>query len=183
MQAAISLVLLIFTGDIQLNEKKGRITVDTAQATMNFKKVLRWPIPAEKLSGQVDWEVLKDQYDIHVKQLAIDSVHIGGVINAEYQHRLDGNDLIDLQAKFDKANGQHAIFYFPTVLSKETLHWLDTSILSGTGENVHVTLKGHVKEFPWANNKNGLFQVKAKLKDALLDYGTGWPKLEGLALD
>lgn len=172
-----------FTGEIELDEKSGLIVVDAQQATMDFKKVLRWPLPAEKLTGQIKWKKSKDVVDIHVDNLAINSVHIGGVINADYQHRTDGNDSIDLSAKFDRANGQHAVFYFPTVLSKDTLHWLDTSILNGTGENVQVTLKGRIKEFPWADNKKGLFQVKAKIKDGVLDYGTGWPKLEGVGLD
>lgn len=172
-----------FSGEIDLNEQKGRIKVDTTQATMDFKQALRWPIPTEKLSGEVSWKKTDEVYDVHVENLVIESVHIAGVIEADYQHRPDGNDKIDLNAKFDRANGQHAIFYYPTVMNKDTLHWLDTSILSGMGENVQVTVKGNVKEFPWPNNKNGLFQVKAKIKDGVLDYGTGWPKLEGLSLD
>lgn len=172
-----------FSGEIDLNEQKGRIKVDANQATMDFKQALRWPIPAEKLSGEVNWKKTDDVYDVHVDNLEIDSVHISGVINADYQHRPDGNDKIDLNAKFDKANGQHAVFYYPTVMNKDTLHWLDTSILSGMGENVQVIVKGNVREFPWPSNKNGLFQVKAKIKDGVLDYGTGWPKLEGLSLD
>jgi uncharacterized protein (TIGR02099 family) len=74
-------------------------------------------------------------------------------------------------------------------LGTPTLHWLDTSILAGRAEDVNLTVTGNLADFPFVNSKNqtdkklGIFKVTAKISDALMEYGTGWPMIEGLGLD
>ena len=96
---------------------------------------------------------------------------------------------LDLVGKFGKGNAKYALFYYPINLGKETLNWLDTSILEGRVEDVNLTVKGNLADFPFVNRNNqldkklGIFKVTAKVSDVLLEYGTGWPMIEGLGLD
>jgi uncharacterized protein (TIGR02099 family) len=170
------------SGSVDADETNGTLTINAQQAQLDLKKILREPIPADQLTGQVKWHNSKGKTEIRVNKLAIANPHIAGTINASYLHKDDNNDEVDLVGKFGQANGKFAHFYYPIILSKDTLHWLDTSILAGRGENVSVIVRGKLNEFPWADSKNGLFRIKADISDGLLDYANGWPKIEGIKL-
>jgi uncharacterized protein (TIGR02099 family) len=177
------------TGTIKADEDGGEVILDTQNAVLDLKDILRWPIPADKLSGRINWHINSNKTNITAKELYITNPHITGTINASYD--MDGikGGYLDLSGKFGKGNAKFALFYYPIILGKETLHWLDTSILAGRAEDVNLTIKGNLADFPYVTKQNqldkklGLFRVTAKVSDALLEYGTGWPIIEGLGLD
>lgn len=179
------------SGNIQANENGGELVLKSQQAMLDLKDILRWPIPADQLKGQVNWQIDDEETRVKAKDISISSPHISGVINADYT--LTGQDfknsMLDLSAKFNNGNAKFAPFYYPIILGEQTLHWLDTSILSGRAEDVKLVIKGKLGDFPYVNSKNqldqklGLFRVTAKISDALLEYGHGWPRIEKLGLN
>ena len=177
------------TGEIKANQAAGKVTLHSQNASLDFKDVLRWPIPADKLDGDISWNINSKETRITANDLSVSSTHLAGIVNAEYL--MDGNKggHLDLTGKFGKGNAKFASFYYPTILGKDTIHWLDTSILSGKAENINLTVQGRLADFPFVDSKNnvnpklGLFRVTAKISDAVLEYGTGWPAIEGLGLD
>ena len=177
------------SGSIAASEAGGEVILNSQNALLNFKDILRWPIPADKLSGQINWKINDGKAIIRAKELFISSPHLTGTLNASYDLNHVKGGYLDLVGKFSKGNAKYALFYYPTTLGEETLNWLDTSILEGRIENVNLTIKGNLADFPYVNSKNqldkklGIFKVTAKLSDARLEYGTGWPMIEGLGLD
>ncbi len=177
------------SGEIQANHKAGQLQLNSQNANLDFKGILRWPIPLDKLQGEVSWKTHDNATTVDVNQLNISSPHLSGVIDANYI--MDGNKggYLDLKGKFDKGNAKHALFYYPIALGNTTLHWLDTSILAGQIEDVNLAVKGRLGDFPFVDSKNnpdpkqGLFRVTAKMSDVLLEYGTGWPVVENLGLN
>jgi uncharacterized protein (TIGR02099 family) len=177
------------TGEIKANQNSGKVSLNTQNAKLDFKDVLRWPIPVDKLSGDISWSINDKETTIKASQLNISSQHLAGILNAEYL--MDGNKggYLDLTGKFGKGNAKYASFYYPTILGKDTLHWLDTSILSGRADDINLTVKGRLADFPFVDSKNnlnaklGLFRVTAKVSNSTLEYGTDWPVIEGLGLD
>ena len=177
------------TGTIKADEDGGVVILNTQNAMLDLKDILRWPIPANKLNGQINWEINNNKTKVTAKELFITSPHITGTVNASYvMNDIKGGHL-DLVGKFGKGNAKYALFYYPIMLGKETLHWLDTSILSGRAEDVNLVVKGNLADFPYVDKKNkldrklGIFKVTAKMSDVVLEYGTGWPVVEGLGLD
>ena len=177
------------SGNISATEDAGQITLQSQKAMLDLKDILRWPIPADKLTGQINWQLDGDKAKIIAKDIFISSPHITGTVNASYQANNIKGGYLDLTGKFGKGNAKYALFYYPIMLGKPTLHWLDTSILAGKAEDVNVVVKGNLADFPYVNSKNqldkklGLFKVSAKVSDALIEYGTGWPVIEGLGID
>lgn len=179
------------TGTIQANENGGELVLQSQKAMLDFKDILRWPIPADHLKGQVNWQIDENETFVKAKDISISSPHIAGIINADYTLTAQdfNNSVLDLTGKFNNGNAKFAPFYYPIILGEETLHWLDTSILAGRAEDVKLIIKGKLGDFPFVNNKNqldqklGLFRVTAKISDALLEYGEDWPKIEKLGLD
>ena len=177
------------TGEINGNQNSGRISLHTRNAILDFKDVLRWPIPADKIDGNILWDTNANVTKIKVSQLNISNPHLEGILNAEYLMDENKSGYLDLIGKFSKGNVKYASFYYPTTLGKDTLHWLDTSIMAGRAENINLTVRGRLADFPFVDSKNnlntklGLFRVSAKISDCILEFGTEWPKIEGLGLD
>lgn len=177
------------TGKLRANQKTGRLQLDSQNAALDFKDILRWPIPVNKLDGEVTWRSNNNVIEIDAPHLNISNPHLSGVIDANYI--MDGNKggYLDLKAKFDNGNAKFAKFYYPLMLGEATIHWLDTSILAGNAQDINLVVKGRLDDFPFVDGKNnldpkqGLFRVTAKISDALLEYGTGWPVIDHLGLN
>ncbi len=176
-------------GKVVADEDGGKITLQSQKSMLDFKDILRWPIPTDQLTGQISWKLHNGKTLIKAKDIFISSPHITGTLNAVYDMNNINGGFLDLTGKFGKGDAKYATFYYPIRLGKPTLHWLDTSILAGRVEDVSLIVKGNLADFPYVNSKNqldkklGLFRVTAKMSDVLLEYGTGWPVVEGLAMD
>jgi uncharacterized protein (TIGR02099 family) len=177
------------SGEIEANENSGALQLASRNASLDFKEVLRWPIPAKKLNGKVSWSKDKDRLKIIANDISISNEHISGTINSSYDLNGFKGGYLDLSAKFDNGNAKFAPFYYPTIMGKDTINWLDTSILSGKANNVQLTVKGNLDDFPYVDKNNrpdptiGIFKVTARISDAVLEYGKSWPKIEALGLD
>ncbi|OAM52795.1 TIGR02099 family protein [Methylovorus sp. MM2] len=171
------------SGNIDADEKSGTLNINSQKADLNLEQIMRWPIPADKLTGQVQWQNDKGNTNVQLSNLAISNAHLAGTINGSYLHNHIKGGYLDLSAKFGHADAKYAHYYYPKILGEHTLNWLDTSILAGKGDDINVIVRGNLDEFPYPNNKLGLFKVTAKISDAVLEYGIDWPKIEDIKLD
>lgn len=170
------------SGKVALNENQGKLTLDTTSATLNFAPVLRWPLPADKLVGEVDWKFKDKNLSVEVKNLALKNAHLDAQVEGSFSSDGAQKHFLDLTGHVNKVDLQYGRFYYPSVINKDTVDWLDKSIISGLGENVNVRIKGDLKDYPFDQGNKGIFRVTANLKDTVLDYTDGWPKVEGIQL-
>ena len=177
------------SGELKANQKSGQLQFNSLNSKLDLKGFLRWPVPVDSLNGKISWDIQDKATEIKVSGLNISNPHLSGTLNAKYV--MDGikGGHLDLSGKFDNGNAKYALHYYPIMLGEATLHWLDTSILAGRVNDVNLTVKGRLADFPFVDNKNrpdpklGLFRVTAKLSDVLLEYGTGWPVINNLGLN
>lgn len=176
-------------GKIDANEKSGMLDVASTNASLDIKKVLRWPIPAKTLNGKVTWSNNKGKLKVLGKNITIANEHLIGTVDATYDMNGVKGGYLDIAGDFDNGNIKYAPFYYPTTLNDQTIKWLDSAIMSGKVNNAHLTLKGHLDDFPFVDKNNklnpklGTFRVTAKLSDAVLEYGNNWPQINDLGLD
>lgn len=171
------------SGSVDANASNGSLTISAQDASLDFASVMRWPIPATRLSGQVKWLNKNRETEVRVSNLAILNPHLTGNLNATYWHTTGQSGKIDLTGKFSNVDAKYGHYYYPKLLGKDTLNWLDTAIIDGHGEDVNLTLKGNLHDFPYDKTKNGLFRVTAKVTNGVLDYAAGWPKIDNIKLD
>ena len=177
------------SGNIKANQSSGVLKLRTQNAQINLKPIFREIIPADNLNGDITWGIENKITKIHVDKLSLTNPHLNGTITADYL--MDGHKggLLDLKAQFGQANLKYANLYYPEILGVDTLHWLDTSILAGQAQDINVIIKGRLSDFPFVDQKNnldsklGIFKVTAKISDAIIEYGTDWPKVEALGLN
>lgn len=177
------------SGELKATHESGQLLLDSINSKLDFKETLRWPIPVDSLNGKINWVIKDKSTEINVSSLKISNPHLSGIVKANYV--MDGikGGYLNLNGQFDNANAKFALNYYPTMLGEATLQWLDTSILAGRADDINLTVKGRLADFPFVDSKNrpdpklGLFKVTAKLSDILLEYGTGWPVINNLGLD
>lgn len=170
-------------GSIDANETTGSLILNSQQAMLDLQPLLRQPIPADRLNGQVKWTNSKNKTDFRLINLVVSNAHLAGTINGSYLHNGIKGGYLDLNAKFTRADGKFIHFYYPTTLGPNTLQWLDDAVLAGHGEDINVIVKGSRDDFPYPNNKLGLFKATAKVTGGILEYGSDWPKIEDLKMD
>ncbi len=176
------------SGEIDANEDYGTITLDTKNAAIELPEILRWPVPLQTLSGKLTWSN-KGRLKVVANNIKLTNEHIHGTVNASYDMNGIKGGYIDINGQFDQGNAKFAPFYYPLIMGKETMDWLDSSILAGNANDVQLTVKGHLNDFPYVNKQNkpdpdlGVFKVSARITDAVLEYGKSWPKIEGVGLD
>jgi len=177
------------TGTLEANEDNGNIQLASSNAVLTFKNLLRWPIPINKLDGKISWSKSRDALKVIANEVRIANDHISGTINASYDMSGVKGGYLNLSGKFENGDAQFASFYYPLILGEQTISWLDSSILAGKANNVQLTVKGNLDDFPYVDKQNktdpslGIFKVTARVSDAVLEYGTGWPKMENLGLN
>lgn len=187
-----------WSGQLSVRPNAGSLELDTQQASIDLAGILRWPVPIDHLQGTLAWRNNGSKTLITTRNLHLSNAHLAVRTDLEYQLGATGGDRIQLHSQIERGDAKHAPFYYPIMLGESTLHWLDTSILSGQVKHGEVIIKGRMQDFPFVNASGhadpalGLFKVTAQVENASLEYGTGWPlihevdallKFEGKRMD
>lgn len=170
-------------GSIDADEDGGSVTLDARDAALDFKQVMRGPIPLDGLDGSVRWRKTGDDIEVSTSGLALHNAHLAGTVSGRYLHDGVEGGYLDLKADLDRADAKYASVYYPLILGEHTLQWLDHAIRAGHSENVSVQVKGRLAHFPFADGKQGLFKVAARVRDGVLVFSDEWPQLEKLDVD
>lgn len=177
------------SGEIEANEDDGTLQLSSSNAAVDIKDVLRWPIPLTTLNGKVTWHKNKDKLKIIANDIALANPHINGTLSASYDMNGVKGGHLDLNGQFENGDAKFAPFYYPLIMGEETISWLDSSIISGKANSVQLSVKGNLDDFPYVDKANkpdpslGTFKVSARIEDAILEYGSNWPRIEGIGLN
>lgn len=171
------------SGGLDANESRGVLTLNTRQATLDFSNIFRAPIPADTLTGQLRWTSTGTKREFRFNNLALSNAHLSGSANGRYLDTGSRGGFVDMQAAVSRVDAHYASVYYPLVLSPKLLGWLDKAIVAGQGEDIKVVLKGNLKDFPYPNDRGGLFKVSAKIKNGVLVFADDWPVIDGINLD
>ena len=173
------------SGNIAGTEKGGTLNLSSQKVSMALPEALRKPVMLDRLNGQVNWESLTDKNLIEFKFNSVEFAndHAAGSVSGSYHSVPDGPDMIDLNAHLIQADARYVGQYVPTMVSQSVRDWIERSIVAGDLSDVRLRLKGNLAEFPFNNNKNGIFQINAKASSVELDYLSEWPKIENISAD
>jgi uncharacterized protein (TIGR02099 family) len=171
------------SGALKMDEAKGQVNLNAQNATFTFPGILRWPVPADSIAGQLSWSFKNNDFNLDITRVDVISPHFKGEAHGKYLGKNGSSGFIDIVAHVRDVDVKNGRFYYPLTISNDTRNWLDTSLLSGHGDQADLILRGPLNEFPWPQNKDGLFKVTGKATHAVIDHSDGWPKLEDVNLD
>ncbi|MCW5606309.1 MAG: hypothetical protein KIT18_17340, partial [Burkholderiales bacterium] len=168
------------SGNIDGNEKSGVLHLNTGGATLDMPLVFRDHLEFDAFTAQVAWSRDGDATDLRLNNISFSNGHLAGTLFGSYRAFPDRRGLIDLTGNLTRADARFASRYIPLVVGKTARDWLDRAFLAGHSNDVALRVKGNLDDFPFPDNKGGLFQVTAKVTGGVLDYGERWPRIEGI---
>jgi uncharacterized protein YhdP len=89
---------------------------------------------------------------------------------------------VDLSGMLVRADA-HQLWRYMPVSAPVTQAWIKRALLAGVSRNTRFRLKGPLKDFPFAGDRNGVFEVATKVSGVTIDYANGWPPITGIAGD
>lgn len=168
-------------GDVSATDRDGQASLEMRGGALAIPTVLRDPIPIDKLSADVKWRRDAKAIDVTVSRAAAENPHAAGTADLRLTLYPQGRPDIDLTGRLSRADGRFIARYLPaTPALIHVSDWLDGAIVQGTSQDVRFRVKGNLGNFPFAEDKGGIFDVTAKVHDGILNYAQNWPRVEAI---
>ena len=100
-----------------------------------------------------------------------------------YRSARDGPGEIDLTGALVRADAHSVPRYIPITVLRGARPWLERALVAGQSNDVRFKVKGRLADFPFPQDKRGLFHVTAKITGGTLDYADRWPRVENMEGD
>ena len=179
MNDKVSGVMLAgFDASIQYNESQAIIDLETRNAHVDMKKLLREPVSAEILQGTLTLSRNDDVWQISTDKLQLKNPHINSYSRLNLQLSPEKKIFVDAQTDFYDAYGKYATHYLPVgIMKPKLIDWLDMAVTDGYVPSGSFILHGDLSGFPYEDH-DGVFQVLFSPQDVNMKFLDGWPLLE-----
>ena len=171
------------SGNIDGNERGGAFYVNAQNAAVELPLVFHDKLAFDVLSAQAAWAKKDDQYEVKFNNISFSNPDLTGNVSGAYQTVADGRGAIDFVGSASRAEMRGVARYIPLQAVERSRNWLESAFQGGTMGDVKVRLKGNLNDFPFPENRGGLFEVTARMTGGMLDYASGWPKMENIEGD
>jgi uncharacterized protein (TIGR02099 family) len=170
------------SGTLTASTEGGTLSLKTEAALLEFPTVLQEAIAFDYLDGEADWKFDDEQLQVTVRNASFTNEHAAGKASGTYLFSGQDKGDIDLRAILVRAQAWHVWRYFPHVFPN--VHdWLKQALVAGHSQDVRLHLAGPLHKFPFADESEGIFEIKAAIKEAAVRLKEGWPLIDGVAGD
>lgn len=164
------------SGQIDASERGGTAALSITAGGLELPRVFSAPISLDVLSAGASWTFRDGQTQVTIKSASFTNEHAAGNVYGSYRTEASGRGSVDLTATLVRAEARDAWRYIPVTMPV-TQAWLRKALLAGESRDVRLRLKGRLGDFPFEDDKKGLFQIVARVNGATLDYARDWPPL------
>ena len=159
--------------EFDLGEREGRAKVAMAGGLIDLGP--RWADPrvaVQELAAEVQWRKEPTRYSVSANNLRINTADAQGVLQGSWSHvpGAPGPGVLDVQGLFSRVELARVQRYLPAVMFKQTREYLRDAVLAGTASAVKLKLKGDLKDFPFAQSRQGEFRVAGTVANATYAY-------------
>lgn len=171
-------------GRIDGNEKGGKVEVNGRNAVIELPTVFADPrLELAEVKGQAAWTAKDGRVSVQLQNLAFNNLDASGSASGRYLSDPAGPGEIDITANLTRADGAAVWRYMPLGVNRDVRDWLREAIRGGRADDARLRLQGNLKDFPFADGKNGTFRVTANIAGTSLRYAPDWPAIENIAGD
>jgi uncharacterized protein (TIGR02099 family) len=175
------------SGEVEATEKKGVVNLASRKSELDLPAVFPEPrISLDVLDGEVRWERTENAgVTVRIANLGFANEDLAGGASGSYLWTGDGPGVVDLSAQLSRADGRNTSKYLPlsTIMGERAREWVAAAVQAGTASDARLRLKGDLRDFPFTDPQKGTFQVAAKVSGVVLDYTSGWPRIENIEGD
>ncbi len=168
------------SGTLEANEKGGRVTLNGRASSVDMPRVMRHRLGFDSLNVSAHWRVRDDRVEVTVDRASFANRDLAGSVSGAYRTVPGQAGYADLSATLTRAAAPAVYQYVPQIIGEDTYTWLKGALVAGRAEEVRIRVKGDLERFPFADDRDGLFEAVAKARDVRLQYAHGWPPVEAL---
>lgn len=168
------------TASLTASERGGTLAGNLAATQLDMPAVFVAPLPIQSAELKLKWTMAAHLPRITLERVALSNAHLSGVVTGTYDAAEDGPGSVNIKGSFPKALGAEAWRYIPLVVPAEVREWLHQGIVAATGRDIQLSLRGDLRKFPFRVAGTGLFQVEAVIEDGVVQFASGWPKMQGV---
>ncbi len=168
------------SGRIEGDARAGVFEIDSGQLAVKLPGLFREPsFGFDSLHARGSWKKTPRGRRLTLSEVAFANPDMAGTAKGDYELIAGHPGIIDLTAHLSRAEGTAVHRYFPKTIGDDTVDWVRESVLAGHSDNVQLSLEGDLAHFPFEQG-NGVFRVDVQVKDGVIDYVRGWPRIEGI---
>ncbi len=168
------------SGQIEGDAQAGTFSIDSRQIAVNLPNLFRDPILGlDTLQAQGRWKKSARGRTLTLDSAVFANSDATGTAKGRYALIGDQPGMVDLDVHLTHAEGKAVYRYLPKKIGDRTVNWLKDGITAGYSDDVRLTLQGDLKKFPFEAGK-GVFRLEAQVKDVVLNYVQGWPRIDGI---
>ncbi|MEW5771413.1 MAG: YhdP family protein [Pseudomonadota bacterium] len=164
---------------IEANQKGGRVTLAGTQFNLSWPQVFRHDMRFDKLDAQADWRFEPDRLALEFQARRLANADLEGTAHGHILLPRGGTPRVDIAAHLAWGQASAVHRYLPHKVAQDAYEWLKRALVGGHAENVRLTLKGDLRDFPF-DHGGGEFRVGMRLVDGILAYAPGWPRIDGV---
>ena len=169
------------SGTLDADQRGGSARLESTKPVVDLPTVFsESTITLDTLSAETKWKINDGVIDVELSHVEFSSADAAGSVQGSYRNAGTGPGSIDLTATLTRGDARAVWRYMPRVVGSGARVWLRDSLLGGAASDAQLTLKGDLAHFPFVDKTQGLFLVTVKASGVVLDYGRGWPRIEGI---
>ena len=169
------------SGELDGSETTGTLSLNAHKLTLDAPLIMPELLSFDTLTAQGSWQAKRQGLEVKFSNVSASNADLAGTVYGSFQPLPNSPGLIDLNINLTRALVRNADRYIPlNALGKETHTWLRSALLDGQADEFHLRLHGDLNDFPFAENKKGVFQIQARTKGVELAYDKDWPHIENI---
>jgi uncharacterized protein (TIGR02099 family) len=169
------------SGNVDGNERGGTLHLNAQQAALQMPNLFREPLAFDALTAQIGWSRAGGTLELRLNNVSFSNPDLAGTVFGTYRSADGGS--IDLTGNLTRADARSVSRYLPLTVARHSRPWLERALIAGRSSDVRFRASGKLADFPFPDNKGGVFYVSAKVSGGVLDYADGWPRIEGIEGD
>lgn len=169
-------------GQIQASERGGTLSLSGEGAGVEMPRIFAGVLPLDYLAADVGWTLRQGQAEVTLKSITFTNAHLAGSVFGSYRSEAAGPGTIDLSGSLVRVDLRELWRYVPARFAL-TQAWLRRALAAGEARDARLRLKGPLRDFPFADDRTGIFELRTRAAGVTLDYAENWPAVQDIAAD
>ncbi len=169
------------TGRVDGNDESGTLSLNSRNFTLNAPGIMSEKLLFETISAQIRWHTDRKGLEVSFGKVSLVNADMNGDLSGTYRTLAGSPGEVDISGHFTHAAARHVDRYIPiNAVGKDTHAWLNSGLVGGRSDDASLRLKGDLSKFPFPDGKDGVFQVRARIKDATVEFLKEWPRIDNI---
>jgi len=164
---------------MEATHEGGKATLAGRNFLLDWPQVFRHELDFTHLDAEADWHFDDQGLNVSFQAQRVANADLEGKARGRVRLPDNGTPVVDITAHLSHGKASAVYRYLPHQVAEDAYQWLRRGLVAGHSDDVRVTLKGDLKDFPFDRGK-GEFRASVRMVDGVLDYAPGWPPIGGI---